>query len=95
MTIQEIRKISEQVIAAQKENNQKLADKFYEQLMTEILIAAQEGRTAVTVCRPSYAGLIASSLAYKRIETEGYKIVYSLASDMPVTIKWQKIVDKS
>ena len=88
MTIQEIRKISEQAIAVQKENSQKLADKFYEQLMTEILIAAQEGRTAVTARRPSFAGLIASSLAYKRIETEGYKINCSVDSGMPVTIEW-------
>lgn len=88
MTIEEIRKISEQAIAAQKENNQKLADKFYEQLMIEILIAAQEGRTAVTARRPSFANVIASSLAYKRIETEGYKIDYSGDSGMPVTIEW-------
>ena len=87
MTIQEIRKIGEQAIAVQKENNQKLADKFYEQLMTEILIAAQEGRTAVTVRRPFYAGLIASGLAYKRIETEGYKIDCPVDRDMPVTIE--------
>ena len=88
MTIQEIRKISEQAIAVQKENNQKLADKFYEQLMTEILIAAQEGRTAITTCSPFFAGVIASSLAYKRIETEGYKIDYLVDSGMPVTIEW-------
>ena len=88
MTIQEIRKISEQAIAVQKENNQKLADKFYEQLMTEILIAAQEGRTTITTCKPFFAGVIASSLAYKRIETEGYKIDYSVGSGMPVTIEW-------
>lgn len=88
MTIQEIRKISEQAIAVQKENNQKLADKFYEQLMIEVLIAAQEGRTAVTARKPSFADGIASSLAYKRIETEGYKIDYSGDKSMPVTIQW-------
>lgn len=88
MTIQEIRKISEQAIAAQKENNQKVADKFYDQLMTEILIAAQEGRTSITACRPSYAGLIASGLAYKRIETEGYKIDCPIDSGRLVAIEW-------
>jgi hypothetical protein len=88
MTIEEIRKISEQAISAREENNQKLADKYYEQLMTEILIAAQEGRTAVTARRPSFADGIASSLAFNRIETEGYKIDHSGDRGMLVTIQW-------